>query len=61
MLDTESRLLEITGETRTRVRVRSSVRTGAVIGELPTTGMVTVHHSAWCQTQCQAEDVERID
>lgn len=61
MLDTVSRLREFAGETRTRVRVRSSGLVGTVIGELPETGMVTVHHSAWVQTQCSVEDVEPVN
>lgn len=60
MLDTESRLLDLAGETRIRVRVRSSGLVGTVIGELPAAGMVTVHHSGWVQTQCSVEDVEPI-
>ena len=60
MLDTDSRLLDLTGETRAHVRVRSSGLVGTVIGELPETGMVTVHHSAWVQTQCRVEEVDPI-
>jgi len=60
MLDTGSRLLDLAGETRTRVRVRSSGLVGTVLGELPASGMVTVHHSAWVQTQCLVEEVEPI-
>lgn len=62
MLDaTESRLLGLACEIRTRVRVRSSGLVGVVIGELPAAGMITVQHSAWVQTQCRVEEVERID
>lgn len=60
MLDTESRLLDLAGEARTRVRVRSSGLIGTVIGELPAAGMVTVHHSAWVQTQCPVGEVELV-
>lgn len=61
MLDTESRLHSLTGETRTRVRVRSSGFIGTIVGELPAAGMVTVHHSQWVQTQCRIEDVEPVN
>lgn len=57
----ESRLRELAGDTRTRVRVRSSGFVGTIAGELPVTGMVTVHHSQWVQTQCRVEDVELIN
>lgn len=57
----ESRLRELTCETRTRVRVRTSGFVGWIRGELPATGMVTIHHSQWCQTQCHVEDVEPIN
>lgn len=60
MLDTDAKLSELTGNTRTRVRVRSSYMIGTVLGELPEAGMVTVHHSKWVQTQCPVEEVERI-
>lgn len=60
MLDMETRLRQLTGDTRTRVRVRSSGLVGTVLGELPTAGMVTVHHSQWVHTQCPVEEVELI-
>lgn len=60
MLDTGAKLRELTGNTRTRVRVRSSGLIGTVLGELPTDGMITVHHSQWVQTQCPVDEVELI-
>lgn len=61
MLDTESRLLDLTDQTRTRVRLRGSGFVGTVIGELPSPGMITVHHSSWVQTQCRVEEVEPVN
>lgn len=57
----ESRLLDLAGESRARVRVRSSGMVGTVIGGLPAAGMITIHHSAWVQTQCRVEEVEPVN
>lgn len=48
MFDTESPLQALTG-------------VGWIRGELPASGMVTVHHSNWVQTQCSVDDVEPVN